>query len=69
MSEDGLFWWGYIHTDGELQIKRWFSQKDINEARISPFVESYYGPFEADNRSHAKEVLNDALNRGDFFKA
>lgn len=54
MSEDSLMWWGYIHTNETIQIKRYFSHEDIIEAKESPFVKEYYGPFEADSRRDAK---------------
>ena len=50
MSEDGLMWWGYIHTNKELQVKRFFGYEDIKEAEKSSFVEELYGPFEADSK-------------------
>ena len=52
-------WWGYMHTSGTIQAKRFFSHKDIAEARESPFVETYYWPFEADNREEALKILSD----------
>lgn len=54
---DGLMWWGYIHTNKTIQIKRYFGPLDIEEAIESPFVGEHYGPFEADSRKHAKEKL------------
>lgn len=57
MSEDGLLWWGYIHTNKELQVKRFFGYEDIEEAKESSFVEELYGPFEADSKEDAREEL------------
>lgn len=69
MSEDGLLWWGYIHTNGTLQTKRWFSLEDITEARESPFVKALYGPFEANSRNNAEEVLKEYFkSRGTSLK-
>ena len=58
-----LAWWGYIHQDGSVQVKRWFGdQRDIDEARESDFVETTYGPFKAANRSAALERLKELAN-------
>lgn len=55
MSE--LQWWGYRHTSGTLQAKRYWSPQDIQEALESPFVAMTYGPFEANGRDEALEIL------------
>lgn len=62
---DNLQWWGYIHTNGSPQAKRWFGdQRDIDEARESDFVAEVYGPFMAANREAAlQEVLRLELLR------
>jgi len=52
-----LLWWGYRHTEGTLQAKRYFEPLDIQEARESPFVQSAYGPFKAEGRDEALKIL------------
>ena len=65
-----LAWWGYVHTNGSLQVKRWWGdQRDLQEARESDFVETTYGPFMASNRQGAIDhiqVLHEAnlIKRG-----
>ncbi len=54
-------WWGYIHVNSQLMVKRYFDQKDIDEANESPFVERAFGPFEADDRDMAIDLLKRAL--------
>jgi len=50
----GIEWWGYRHTNGSIQAKRWFGDPlDLQEARESPFCETVAGPFEADGREDA----------------
>jgi len=56
-----ITWWGYIHANGSVQVKRFFDQRDIDEAIKSPFVRSVYGPFEADNREDAKLITQEVL--------
>jgi len=49
----GNLWWGYIHTNGSIQVKRYFEPLDLQEARESPFVQSAYGPWECEGRDDA----------------
>ena len=55
-------WWGYLHVEGTIQAKRYFDRLDLEEAGESPFVKSYFGPFEAENREEALNIL------GNHFK-
>lgn len=50
-------WWGYRHTNGSLQIKRYFGSLDILEARESPFCEVVVNPFPATDRDDAIHQL------------
>lgn len=54
-----LLWWGYLHTEGTLQAKRYFSPEDIQEARESPFVVRTYGPFRAQGRDEALKIVGE----------
>jgi len=54
-------WYAYDHVNGELHVKRYFDQGDIDEARKSDFVARVDGPFEARDRDHAIEI---AMKRG-----
>jgi len=57
-----ILWWGYLHVDGSLQVKRYFSDLDLAEARESPFVESVYGPWVADGREDALNKLKQEID-------
>lgn len=50
-------WWGYRHTSGTLQAKRYFGARDIEEAHASPFCAQVVGPFNADDREDALEII------------
>jgi hypothetical protein len=50
-------WWGYLHTSGTIQAKRYFSEDDISEALESPFVQEIVYPFEADGRDEALQHI------------
>lgn len=46
-------WWGYLHTSGTKQVKRFFSDLDITEAKESSFAVAVFGPIEASSREEA----------------
>lgn len=46
-------WWGYRHTSGTLQAKRYFDKRDIEEALESDFVDQVVHPFQAKDREEA----------------
>jgi hypothetical protein len=55
-----LLWWAYLHTNGEILVKRYFDRRDFEDANESPFVVRYTSVIEADTR---EEVLKIATNR------
>ena len=55
-------WWGYWHTNGHVQAKRYFNQQDISEANQSPFVQASFGPFRALDRDGAIKRLMKEFN-------
>lgn len=50
-------WWGYLHENNTLQVKRFFDQEDLIEARQSPFVKAVFGPLECKDREDALKKL------------
>lgn len=54
-------WWWYEHESWSLQVKRYFWQEDIIDARESPFVARIFGPFMAKDRGDALEILRNKL--------
>ena len=52
-----LLWHGYVHTNGKLQVKRFFSREDIDIS--SPFVARYLPPIEANDRDDAIKKLKE----------
>lgn len=57
-----LLWWGYEHVAGTFQIKRFFDVKDIIDANDSPFCKHVVGPFEAENRDEALDLLQTLIS-------
>jgi hypothetical protein len=60
-SEKSLLWWGYMHSNGEIQVKRYFGTRDIEEARQSPFCHEIVGPFKAFGRADAETYVTEQL--------
>ena len=54
-------WWGYIHTNGHIQVKIYFGALDIQEAIDSPFVKRTFGPFEVGDREEAIKYIEDII--------
>jgi hypothetical protein len=56
-------WWGYLHQNGTLQLKRWFGDvKDYTEdCEGNDFVQRVVTPFDADTREEALEILKSRL--------
>ena len=56
-------WWGYLHSNGSIQIKRWFGDhKDYTDDCIgNDFVVKVVEPFEADSREAALEIIKEKL--------
>jgi len=46
-------WWGYLHENGTIQVKRYFEPLDIQEALESPFVQWAAGPWPCLDREAA----------------
>lgn len=59
-----MLWWAYIHTNGSLQVKRFFNDEDIAEASESPFCNKVTGPFEALDRERAIIVAQQRFGGG-----
>ena len=55
-------WWGYIHKNGTLQVKRFFSQQDLDEALESPFCIQVSNVVEAVDREEAIKLLTKDLS-------
>lgn len=52
-------WWGYIHANGSVQLKRWFGAHEdyTGDCENNPFVTRVVAPFEADTREQALEIF------------
>lgn len=51
-------WWGYIHINMSLQVKRYFDKMDLARANESDFVLHVFQPFYATDRQDAINKLD-----------
>ena len=61
-EENMNLWWGYKHTSGTYQAKRYlddWGQAEMQDARDSDFCEQVVGPFEADGREEALAIVKE----------
>lgn len=60
-----LMWWGYLHANGSMQLKRWFGDvKDYtDDCQDNPFVSRVVEPFEAASREEAAKILEEKLSK------
>lgn len=52
-------WWGYLHSNGTLQLKPWFGDHEdyTGDCKNNPFVQRVVEPFEAATRDEAMVIL------------
>lgn len=60
LDPNKTYWWAYLHSNGTLQLKRWFGDvKDYTEdCDKNPFVVLVVEPFEAASREFALVIAN-----------
>jgi len=58
-----LMWWGYLHSNGQVQVKRWFGDvKDYtDDCYDNEFVQEVVRPFVANSREDALKIINERL--------
>ena len=58
-------WWGYLHQNGSIQVKRWFGDvKDYtDDCEGNDFVQRVVVPFEADSREEALQIIKIELSK------
>jgi len=60
-----LMWWGYLHSNGTVQVKRWFGDhKDYTEdCEGNDFVVQVVKPFAAASHEEAEEHIRAELKK------
>lgn len=61
--EDAIMWWGYLHQNGTIQLKRWFGDhKDYtDDCEGNDFVHQVVPPFKAATADEAYGILEKSL--------
>lgn len=56
-------WWGYLHSNGTPQLKRWFGDNEDYRGDCigNPFVHQVVEPFEAATQEEAHAILKQRL--------
>ena len=56
-------WWGYLHANGQVQVKRWFGDHEdyTGDCIGNPNVIKVVKPFEANSYEEAEVILNHDL--------
>jgi hypothetical protein len=59
----GVWWWGYLHQNGTIQLKRWFGDpKDYqDDCEGNDCVQKVVEPFECDTHEGAYTILKERL--------
>ena len=54
-----IWWWGYLHSNGQLQLKRWFGDIEdyTGDCENNDFVVKVVKPFMAPDRDYAMREL------------
>lgn len=64
-GEPMVMWWGYLHQNGKIQVKRWFG--DVNDYTTdcegNEFVVKVVPPFPARDQEQALEIIKDRLSK------
>lgn len=57
-------WWGYLHQNGSIQVKRWFGDHEdyTTDCYGNDFVQKVVPPFSAPDREKALEIITKELS-------
>ncbi len=50
-------WWGYLDDQGVVRIKRYTTDKAIQNCEQMPFTKGIFEPFEAYDLKHAQQII------------
>ena len=56
----GTWWWGYLHSNGTIQVKRWCGDHDdyTRDCEGNPFVRAVIKPFPAESWDAAYKIIS-----------
>lgn len=69
MDLNDIWWWGYLHSNGTIQVKRWFGDhKDYtDDCDDNDFVVRVVRPFVAKSREEAAGIVQCRLEMKNSF--
>jgi hypothetical protein len=55
----GLWWWGYLHSNGTIQVKQWLGDHAdyTTDCQGNPFVRCVVKPFQAESWDAAYKII------------
>ena len=58
-----LMWWGYLHQNNTIQVKRWYGDHAdyTTDCYGNSFVLQVVKPFEAETREEALKIIQEEL--------
>ena len=58
-----IMWWGYLHRNGTIQLKRWLGDHAdyTSDCQCNPFVIKVVTPFESPTREEALEIIKNKI--------
>lgn len=61
MEESKHEWWGYLHVNGKIIVKRYLDKRDITDALESDFVKFISSVCYASSREDAIKIITEEL--------
>jgi hypothetical protein len=58
MKLAGLLFWGYVDIDGKTHVLKYTTDRVIENYEKMPYVKGIFGPFEAFDFQHARELVS-----------
>ena len=61
---DIIMWWGYLHQNQTIQVKRWFGDHEdyTGDCAGNDFVQQVVPPFAANSREEAVRIIVQKLS-------
>lgn len=60
-----IYWWGYLHSNNSVQVKRWFGDHAdyTTDCYNNDFVLDIVPPFEADSFEEAERIITSRVGK------
>lgn len=61
-------WWAYLDDQGVIRIKKYVSDRAIQNCEQMPFCRGIFDPFEAANYQEAKLKIQEFLRQNNYYE-